>query len=139
MKPLDERLREIVGRDGRYTVEAYEFVLEALEETMRHLGRREDADESDRHISAADLLQGLRRLAIERFGYLARTVFEAWGVRTTGDFGDVVFNLVEHDLLKRREEDRRSDFDDVYAFDALDADALDAVRWPSAEARDEAT
>ncbi len=139
MKSLDDRLRAIVEHDPRFRTGAYEFVLEALEETMRHLGRGDESDEDDRHISAADLLQGIRRFAVERFGYLARAVFETWGVRTTGDFGDVVFNLVEHGLLKRREEDHRSEFDDVYSFDALDEDAIAAIRWPAATACDDAT
>jgi uncharacterized repeat protein (TIGR04138 family) len=43
-------------------------------------------------------------------------VFDVWGVRKTADFGNMVFNLVEAQMMSRSEEDSREDFDDVYEF-----------------------
>ena len=106
---LEERLKQVVARDGRYHINAYRFVYEALDYTVKQL-------EKKRHISGRELLEGLKNLAIEQFGGLAVMVFDVWGVRKTGDFGNIVFNLVEADLMSRSEDDNREDFDGVYEF-----------------------
>ena len=53
---------------------------------------------------------------MEQFGLLARTVFEGWGLSTTGDFGEIVFTLVDNDLMGKTERDSRNDFQDIYDF-----------------------
>jgi uncharacterized repeat protein (TIGR04138 family) len=106
---LEERLKEVVARDGRYHINAYRFVYEALDYTVKQLNKK-------RHISGRELLEGIKNLAIEQFGGLAVMVFDVWGVRKTADFGNIVFNLVEADLMSRSDEDSREDFDGVYEF-----------------------
>ena len=106
---LEERLKQVVARDGRYHVNAYRFVYEALDYTVKQL-------EKKRHISGRELLEGIKNLALEQFGGLAVMVFDVWGVRKTADFGNIVFNLVEADLMSRSEDDNREDFDGVYEF-----------------------
>jgi uncharacterized repeat protein (TIGR04138 family) len=106
---LEERLKQVVARDGRYHINAYRFVYEALDYTVKQL-------EKKRHISGRELLEGLKNLAIEQFGGLAVMVFDVWGVRKTADFGAIVFNLVEADLMSRSEDDSREDFEGVYEF-----------------------
>ncbi len=106
---LEERLKQVVARDGRYHINAYRFVYEALDYTVKQL-------EKKRHISGRELLEGLKNLAIEQFGGLAVMVFDVWGVRKTADFGEIVFNLVEADLMSRSEDDCREDFEGVYEF-----------------------
>ena len=68
----------------------------------------------------------VRKLALESFGYLARSVVESWGVHGTSDFGDVVFKLIEADLLQKTADDRREDFDDLYSFDEAFDHAFEA-------------
>ena len=106
---LEERLKCVVERDGRYHVNAYRFVYEALDYTVKQLERK-------RHISGRELLEGIKNLAIEQFGGLAVMVFDVWGVRRTADFGNIVFNLVEAEMMSRSEDDTREDFDEVYKF-----------------------
>jgi uncharacterized repeat protein (TIGR04138 family) len=43
-------------------------------------------------------------------------VLESWGVRTTGDFGEIVYNLIDIGLMKKSTSDRREDFDNVFDF-----------------------
>lgn len=101
-------------REPRYHEHAYLFVLSALEYCQSKLTER-------RHLSGRELLEGCRALAIERYGLLARTVLEYWGVSTTSDFGDVVFALVDLGLLQSQPTDTREEFADVYDFeDAFD-------------------
>jgi uncharacterized repeat protein (TIGR04138 family) len=108
------RVRELVRRDPRYAPEAYYFIFEALEFTLGRINEH-------RHVSGQELLEGIRDYALERFGPLSRTVFNEWGIWRTQDFGEIVFNLVDADLLKKTREDRPEDFREVYDFeDAFD-------------------
>ena len=86
------------------------FVYEALPVAQQLFTR-------ERHVSGKELLEGIKKLARERFGLMARTVLDSWGVRTTEDFGNIVFNLVNAELLSRTEEDTIEEFSDVYDFD----------------------
>ncbi len=103
------RIQEIAAEKGRYRPEAYVFVLEALERTLADIGER-------RHVSGEELLGGLRALARERFGLMAKDVLNSWGLRETLDFGHVVFHLVDADLLRKTAEDSLSDFADRFDF-----------------------
>jgi uncharacterized repeat protein (TIGR04138 family) len=108
MNDLD-KLREIVKRDKRYQLEAYIFVLEALEYTLKKIGTR-------RHVSGKELLEGIKEVAKDRFGGLAKMVFERLGIYTTEDFGEIVFNLVDEGLMTKTEKDSKEDFKNVYNF-----------------------
>ncbi len=111
MNPID-KIRAIARTDGRYAPEAYAFIFEALDFTLKRI-------EMHRHVTGQELCEGIRDLAIERFGLLARTVFKHWGVTRTRDFGHIVFNLVESGLMGKTEDDRIEDFDHVYDFDEV--------------------
>src|SRR5687767_5762002 len=117
-------LADIVRRDPRYTYEAYEFVFEALKFTQRNLGRQppEDPESPDlldkqHHVSGPELLRGARDLALREFGLMARTVFRMWGIHKTDDFGEIVFNLVESNLMSKTDEDSREDFRNLFDLD----------------------
>jgi len=123
-------LEELVRRDPRYAYEAYEFVFAALAHTQKLLGRapQEPAEEPpeepseepgvvEHHVSGPELLDGIRDLALREFGLMARTVFRMWGIDRTGDFGEIVFNLIEANLMSKTEGDSRADFVGVYDLD----------------------
>ena len=48
---------------------------------------------------------------------LAKNVLNEWGVHTTGDFGEIVFNLIDIGQMKKTDHDRREDFENVFDFD----------------------
>ena len=111
---LEDGIRDICRGDPRYGANAYYFIFEALEHTLSSLNTR-------RHVSGRELLEGLKEKALDTFGFLARTVFYEWGVTSTDDIGEIVFNLVNADLLMRNENDTLADFRDGYDFeDAFD-------------------
>jgi uncharacterized repeat protein (TIGR04138 family) len=113
-------IEEVVGRDPRFDYRAYEFVFEALAHTLKRLNKlpsRDSGSESPHHVSAHELLDGIRDLALEQFGMMARTVFRMWGIQSTDDFGEIVFNLVEAKLMSTSPEDKRHDFHAAYDFD----------------------
>ncbi len=112
---LDRAVDHLVDQDGRYAREAYVFLYEALNYTVKSLGKAGMPDDQ-RHVSGADLLRGISEFGLSRFGPLTRTVFEHWGVYKTEDFGNIVFNLVSAKQLGRTENDCLEDFIDVYDF-----------------------
>ena len=115
-------MAELVFRDGimdrirlrerRFDERAYLFVLAALEYHQARLTER-------RHISGRELAEACRDLAIERYGVLARIVLEHWGIRSSADIGDVVFTLVDLELLMSQPTDSREEFADVFDFDRV--------------------
>jgi uncharacterized repeat protein (TIGR04138 family) len=104
---LFDRLRE---RNPHYAEAAYAFVLAALNHVLQRLNE-------PRHISGRELAEGVRELALERFGPMARSVLEHWGIRETADVGEIVFALVECGILIKQDEDTIADFVDVFDFD----------------------
>lgn len=113
-------IEQVAQKDGRYSVHAYYFVFEGLRYTQQMLGKNPASpSEKERHVTGQQLLEGLRRLALEQFGYMARVVLEQWGVRKTSDFGEIVFRLVECGLMGKTEEDSLDDFKDVYDFEQV--------------------
>jgi uncharacterized repeat protein (TIGR04138 family) len=110
--------QQILTRDPRYELEAYLFIYEALAYTQKALGREgANLTPAQRHVSGQELLNGIREYAGQMFGPLAPTVFRSWRVRRTEDFGEIVFNLVEHGLLGKTERDAREDFSGGFDFD----------------------
>lgn len=113
-------MAELVFRDGimdrirlrerRFDERAYLFVLAALEFHQSRLTER-------RHITGRELAESCRDLALERYGVLARQVLEHWGIRSSADIGDVVFTLVDLELLMSQPTDTRDEFADVFDFD----------------------
>jgi uncharacterized repeat protein (TIGR04138 family) len=109
-KSAEELLNALLGRDRRYSRDAYVFVSEALGYTVRRSGRAG-------HVTGRELCEGFRDHALEQFGRLARLVLESWGVRSSEDIGDIVFNMVRIGLLRKTDEDRREDFVGVLDFE----------------------
>jgi uncharacterized repeat protein (TIGR04138 family) len=103
-------IAQIVAGQPRYAREAYFFVLASLQHVVSRLPR-------PRHVSGRELCEGIRHLAIDRFGLMAKQVLEHWGIQRTADVGAIVFQLIDAKLLSKTEQDAQSDFDDVYDFD----------------------
>jgi uncharacterized repeat protein (TIGR04138 family) len=107
---LVARVTEIAERDGRFNVECFLFVFEALSYAQAKFGKK-------RHVTGKELLEALKELALERYGPMSMSVFEHWGVETTDDFGEIVFLLVDQGLLGKTSSDSKEDFHQVYSFE----------------------
>jgi uncharacterized repeat protein (TIGR04138 family) len=102
----------------RYHQQAYHFVFDALHYTQERLGRSAtEGAEAERHISGRELLEGIRAIAVDRFGLMTRTVFKHWGIHETADFGRIVFELIDRREMRKTDQDSLEDFFDVYDFD----------------------
>ncbi|MDA0841727.1 MAG: hypothetical protein O3B01_32300 [Planctomycetota bacterium] len=107
---FEQELLKLVREDKHYPIQAYYFIYEALDFAQKRLGR-------SGHVNGTELALCIREMAIEQFGMLAITVFNDWKVYKTDDFGELVFKLIEVDLLKKTPDDKKEDFFDVYDFD----------------------
>jgi uncharacterized repeat protein (TIGR04138 family) len=112
---FEEALALLLKEDPRYTAEAYWFVRASLDHTIRMLQKPDSGPA--RHVSGQQLLEGLRLFALQEYGPMARTVLRTWGITTTQDVGEIVFNLVGKGVLGKTPEDRKADFADGYDFD----------------------
>lgn len=121
---------DLIRKDKRYKFEAYAFVFDALAYAHDELGLGTDkpsdpaAGESEgeeegahRHLTGQQLCEAIRLLALDQFGYMAKCVLNSWGIYSTSDFGEIVFNLIRINQMKKTKEDRREDFDNVFDFD----------------------
>lgn len=106
---FDAVLDTICHKDSRYKREAYEFVMEALSYTQKKFRR-------SKHVTGGELLIGIRQLLQKKFGLMTLTVLGHWGIKSTEDFGHLVFNLVGHKILSKTEEDTIESFRDGYDF-----------------------
>jgi len=121
-------IAELLMRDRRYRLDAYSFVFDALQYAQEVLGMgaevhseasrsRRDDDHPERHVTGQNLCEAIRQFALRQYGLMAKMVLESWGVNSTGDFGEIVFNLIRIGQMKKSPHDRREDFDDVYDFE----------------------
>ena len=115
MQKLDfgEKLEAIVRQDLRYDREAYLFLRDALDYTIK---ARKKAKEIDQHVTGQQLLDGIRQYALKQFGPMVPTVFDSWGVRCGEDFGEMVFNFIRVGIFGKTESDSLEDFRHGYTF-----------------------
>lgn len=106
----DEILDRLRERHPRYHETAYLFVLSALHHVLERLSE-------PRHITGRELAEGARDLALHRYGPMARTVLEHWGIEETADLGAIVFALVDCGVLIKQDEDLPTDFDALFDFE----------------------
>ncbi len=134
MVPPSHPILRLLAEDRRYKIDAYAFVFDALHFAQSELGMgsearsepgapREPEEEDDpaepqRHVTGQELCEAIRQYALSQYGYMAKTVLNSWGIHATGDFGEIVFNLIRIGRMRKTPGDRRADFEDVYDFDA---------------------
>lgn len=116
-----KRVRQIAGP---YPDAAFKFVQDGLRHTAKVIHGEAAVIETphgpvgpERHVNGAQLCLGLRDFAIQRYGMLARTVLERWGIRQTDDFGRIVFAMIEAGLMRKSDEDSFADFHAVFDFE----------------------
>lgn len=114
-------------KDGRYDEEAYYFLREVLDRTVREIAEA-DPSHAPRHVTGRELLEGFRAHALDEFGPLAYTVLRTWGLERTEDVGEMVFNLLECGALSKTEKDSRDDFAGGYDFKEAFLDPYDPFK-----------
>jgi len=107
---MKKKLEKIAREDGRFSTQAIKFVYEGLGYTAKKMA----AEPS--HVGGQTLCKGLKRLAIKKWGRLAMLVLNTWGIKTTRDFGEIVYLMIKHKWMNAQPTDSIDDFNDVYDF-----------------------
>ena len=116
-----EALNQILQEDPRYSAEAYHFLRESLDFTTKLLHKPKGG--TSRHVSGKELLEGIRRYALQEYGAMSKTVLNTWGIFRCEDFWYITSNLIKKSILGCTPEDSMHDFEDGYDFE-------DAFRTP---------
>jgi uncharacterized repeat protein (TIGR04138 family) len=109
-----EAVEAICEKDRRFDPEAYAFLRDALNFTIKL--QKKDKKGGSRHVSGQELVEGVRQYALREFGPMVVTVFDYWGIEKTDHFGQMVFNLIEAGVFGKTDTDSREDFKDGYSF-----------------------
>jgi uncharacterized repeat protein (TIGR04138 family) len=116
---MKKNLEQISGEDSRFSSPAIRFVYEALGFTVKKI------TVEPRHVSGQTLCEGLKKLAIEKWGRMAMVVLNAWGVKTTRDFGEIVYLMIKYEWMSATETDSIDDFNNVYDFKTVFKDQFE--------------
>ena len=143
-------LSKLLKTDKRYKFDAYVFVFESLNYAHEQLGLGQEHPEdeeqaktepqksaarkkAERHLTGQQLCEAIRQYAQDQYGLMAKAVLASWGVRSTGDIGNIVFNLIKIEQMRKPNPDRREDFDNVFDFDEAFVRDFKIVPPPPAE------
>jgi len=116
---MKKKFEQIAREDGRFSPQALRFVHEGLGYTAKKVVSEPG------HVSGQALCEGLKRLAIKKWGRLAMVVLGSWGVKTTRDFGQIVYLMIGHKWMSAQPTDSVDDFDDVYDFKTVFKDEFE--------------
>ena len=132
---FNEAVNQLVQTDTRYTREAYEFLRDALDHTVKT--RKRQLGETG-HVTGQQLCEGIRLYALKQYGPMVPTVLEYWGITKTDDFGELVWNLVELGVFGKTEKDSKKDFHAVYSFHEAFVVPFLPVKVPAREVKPKA-
>lgn len=116
MQKLDfpEAVDLILARDARFDRDAYFFLRDALDHTVKLRKKREA--EGSGHVTGQQLLEGIRQYALKQYGPMVVTVFSYWGVKQGFDFGEMVYSLIGSGVFGKTDTDSLEDFRGGYTF-----------------------
>jgi uncharacterized repeat protein (TIGR04138 family) len=106
---IAEKNLQRVAKELQIHVEAFHFVVDALQFTVEQMGDK--SGEAPRHLHAHELLDGLVHFGMKKFGLLSDTVFKQWGVKSNQDIANIVYQMIKIEMLKKSEEDDFKDFE----------------------------
>lgn len=112
--PFEQSVASATALDPRYAADGYAFLKDALDFTMRRQKKSKSRDTG--HVGGSELCEGVRDYAMQQFGPMVPTIFETWGIRTTRDIGEMVFNLIATGYFKKSDADRVEDFENLFDF-----------------------
>ena len=108
---------QLLQTDLRYQLHAYQFVRDSLAFAQEMTPQEESKTEGEPHLTGQELCEAIRLFAIDQYGYMSKTVLNNWGIHDTGDFGEIVYNLIDIGMMKKSDTDQREHFVNVYSFE----------------------
>lgn len=117
MQPVhfEQAVASILGREKRFDAQAYFFLKDALDFTLKRIADGNDGH--SRHVSGQELLSGFRDFALDQFGPMGSTLMKEWGIRQCRDVGDMVFQLIDEGMFGKQDSDSPEDFSEIFDLD----------------------
>jgi len=116
---MKKNLEQIAKEYGRFSPPGIRFVYEGLGFTVKKI------TVEPKHVTGQMLCEGLRKLALEKWGRMAMVVLNAWGIKTTRDFGEIVYLMIKHEWMSAQPADSIDDFNDIYDFKTVFKDQFE--------------
>lgn len=110
-QPLNYELdgfRDITAKDNRYNARAYTLLVD----TIGVLSEKH----KDGHFNSFDLMEEFKENTLDHFGPMSFTVLREWGINSTRDIGNMMFNLVSSGRIVKDDENKIEDFEGGYDF-----------------------
>ncbi len=104
---VDSTIENICANDIRYHKNAYHNIFNAL-------AYCETVMKTEKNLTAKELVIGYKDITLSKYGALALEVLHHWGIYSTQDIGNIVFNLVNANLLGRSQGDKIEDFKNIF-------------------------
>ncbi len=104
---FEEAVKELTLKYPQYAADAYEFMRAGLDYTVN----LRKGTQENKHLTATELYTGALNYALEEYGPLACKVLQFWGIKTSHDFGCIVYNLIEAGIFGKQKGDRQEEFD----------------------------
>ena len=102
-----DSFEDVVAKDSRYNARAYAL----LTDVVHYL-----SGEDGKHCSGEDILDEFKERALDQYGPLTYTVLTEWGIQSTEDIGEMMFNLTESGRIHKDENDTPESFANGYDF-----------------------
>jgi uncharacterized repeat protein (TIGR04138 family) len=109
---------ELAKKYGRFSPEAYLLVRDSLAHAVELHGL-----EQGQHLTAAQLVAGALDLANERWGGMAQSVLQRWGIFRSEDIGLITFQFIEVGVFGKQDSDSHTDFENGVDFTSTLAEA----------------
>lgn len=104
---FEKAVEILVERYPQYAEEAYEFMRAGLDAAADKFCKEDKSP----HLSARELYLGACAYALDEYGPMAAKVLEFWGLKSSRDFGNVVYNLIEVGVFGKQKGDTQEEFE----------------------------
>jgi uncharacterized repeat protein (TIGR04138 family) len=100
---IKNKINSILAKEKKYAFSAYPFIADAVPYTVSTLAK-------ERHVTAKELVEGVKKYAFSIYGALAPNVLQYWGVTQPKDVGKIVYLLIGVNILSASPDDDPNDF-----------------------------
>ena len=110
-------LYEVVDQYQTYPLGAYVMIYEVLDWVFTE-GSEQGRQRG--HLTGQELAQKVFLFSVGRYGLLGRMIWEELNISTSEDVGEIVYHLVDNELMGKQDTDRKEDFEGLFTIDDFD-------------------
>lgn len=116
------KIKKIAAKSN-YHEELFYVVFAGLDEARKKY-------KTPTHITGQELCEGIKIFVKKTYGVMGRHILETWGAKTTRDFGEIIYLMIENNLMGKSNSDSLNDFNDVYGFATFDImEVTEKIDW----------